>query len=80
MYVYKYLLYTHTSKKKLYTKEYISTVDNLEEKLSLSWQGEKWGGHMGTKPKNKEKVFLFTKSVCIITFMHSCKIKNREII
>lgn len=41
--------------------EYISTVDNLEEKLSLSWQGEKWGRHMGTKPKKKEKVFFVYK-------------------
>lgn len=40
--IYVYLQYTDTSEN-LYTKKYLNIVGNLEEKLGLPWQGEKWG-------------------------------------
>lgn len=59
---------THIHQKKLYTKEYISTMDNLEEEwvyLGRERSGE--GTHMSTKPKKekKKKKFFHLQKVCV---------------
>ena len=66
----------------LYTKEYINTVGNLEEKLGLLWLeeklgllwlGEKWGENVGGKPKNRKHLFTYKKHICdcIYLFMQN---------
>lgn len=47
--------------------EGVSTVGNLEEKLGLLWQGEKWGWSIGAKApppqEGKETLLSFTKNI-----------------